>query len=298
MAKRGSAFERLVKDVLSTMDRNSVVRHGQWVQGPDGRRELDVLVEGRVEETIRRVLIECKDFNPKTTGPVGIGFIDALESKRRDLNIDVSFICSNAGFTADAIRKAKRVGIGLIGVMRAADRRLRYQVIEEIYTRRIRLETINIRLRGEPLVSLDIVPAEAITFQGAPAEFGSPAGPINVTGLDIRFRISDGWFTQHATLDATSAIYDWIRRRLLPTPGPGHFEWKGVDIYTGDPIDCPPQSALSTDMQRGEMWMSLVLTEGLDLREPIPAMDDLFPSEDLDVKIPDLPPEAYKSSRA
>src|SRR2546427_10431949 len=119
--KRGKPFERVVKEVLSTLDPRSVVRQGQWVTGPDGRRELDVLIEGSVEGVRRRVLVECKDFNPNTTGPVGIRFVDALESKRRDLAADVSFICSNAGFTTDAIRKAKRVGIGLIAVLRERD---------------------------------------------------------------------------------------------------------------------------------------------------------------------------------
>ncbi len=168
MGKLGRAFERVVKDVFSAMDQKSVVRHGQWVTGPDGRRELDVLVEGTVEGIPRRVLVECKDFNSRTTGPVGIGFIDALESKRRDLAADVSFICSNAGFTADAVRKAKRVGIGLIGVLRERDQRIRFQVKEEIYIRRVKVETLTISLQTDPPATLDGVPFEAITLRGEP----------------------------------------------------------------------------------------------------------------------------------
>jgi len=164
--KRGKPFERVVKEVLSTLDPRSVVRQGQWVTGPDGRRELDVLIEGSVEGVRRRVLVECKDFNPNTTGPVGIRFVDALESKRRDLAADVSFICSNAGFTTDAIRKAKRVGIGLIAVLRERDHRIRFQVREEIYIRRVTVQTLTIGLQTEPAVKLDGVPFEAITFKG------------------------------------------------------------------------------------------------------------------------------------
>ena len=156
--KRGKPFERVVKEVLSTLDPRSVVRQGQWVTGPDGRRELDVLIEGSVEGVRRRVLVECKDFNPNTTGPVGIRFVDALESKRRDLAADVSFICSNAGFTTDAIRKAKRVGIGLIAVLRERDHRIRFQVREEIYIRRVTVQTLTIGLQTEPAVKLDGVP--------------------------------------------------------------------------------------------------------------------------------------------
>ena len=168
MGKRGKPFERVVKDVLGALDPKSAVRQGRWVTGPDGRRELDVLIEGSVEGVPRRVLVECKDFNPKTTGPVGIGFVDALESKRRDLAADVSFICSNAGFTADATRKAKRVGIGLIAVLRERDHRIRFQVREEIYIRRVTVHALTIGLLAEPAVRLDGVPFEAITFRGIP----------------------------------------------------------------------------------------------------------------------------------
>src|SRR5580765_3835188 len=98
------------------MDLGASIRHGVWLVGPDGRRELDVFIT--VEGQKRHVVVECKDFNPNTTGPVGIGYVDALESKRWDLGVDASFLCSNAGFTTDAVSKAKRVGIGLIAVMR------------------------------------------------------------------------------------------------------------------------------------------------------------------------------------
>jgi len=51
------------------------------------------------------VVIECKDWNR----PIGIAFIDALDSKRRDLGASIAMICSNSGFTSDALRKAARV---------------------------------------------------------------------------------------------------------------------------------------------------------------------------------------------
>ena len=289
-----------MKDVLSAMDRKSVVRHGEWVTGPDGRRELDVLVEGTVDGVPRRVLVECKDFNPTTTGPVGIGFVDALESKRRDLAADVSFICSNAGFTADAVRKAKRVGIGLIGVLRERDQRIRFQVKEEIYIRRVKVETLSISLQTEPPAKLDGVPFEAITLQGtpvcnwvlrramlligsnpivvgaytathnlrAPVEFELPTGPVTATRVDFQLRISGGWFVQQVTLDATAGIYDWLRRRVRLASGPGQFHLKNVDLEKGDPIERPPESELKVPMElrHGEMWMNLLVIMGMTVR--------------------------------
>jgi hypothetical protein len=208
------------------------------VIGPDGRRELDVLIEGSVEGIQRRVLVECKDFNPKSTGPVGIGLVDALDSKSRDLAADVSFLCSNAGFTADAIRKAKRVGIGLIGVLKERDHRVRIQVREEIYIRRVTVQALTIGLMPEPAVTLGGIPFDAITFRGVPlgnwvlrramlligsnpivagtfkaahtlrtpVEFELPSGPVTATRVDFNLTISGGWFAQQVGLDATAGV--------------------------------------------------------------------------------------------
>ena len=136
--KLGKEFQLVVADVVREMDPNATVREGEWVVGPDGRRDLDVVVEGTVAGVVRRVQIECKDYSNEGR-PIGIALIDALDSKHRDLKMDVSMMCSNGGFTDDAIRKAKRLGIGLVGVLRTKDPRIRYRVLDEIYIRRIEL---------------------------------------------------------------------------------------------------------------------------------------------------------------
>jgi hypothetical protein len=136
--KQGREYETVVAETAQAFDLNATVSRGKWVVGPDGRRELDVLIEGTAEGRPTKGIIECKDFNPKTTGPVGINYVDALDSKRHDIGAHFSILCSNAGFTSDAIRKAKRVGIGLISLMRKGDSRVRFAVVEEIYTRKVK----------------------------------------------------------------------------------------------------------------------------------------------------------------
>lgn len=81
------------------------------MDGPDGRRDLDVAIRPNGGGSALLAVIECKDWNR----PIGIGFIDALNSKRRDIGAPVAMICSNSGFTADALRKAARVGNSSIG---------------------------------------------------------------------------------------------------------------------------------------------------------------------------------------
>ena len=132
----GRQFELVVADISRALDPGAVVHQGQWTDGPDGKRNLDVTIEGEADGTPRRVHIECRDYNPDR-GKIGIEQIDALESKHRDMKFDKSFLCSNAGFSDPARRKAKRVGLGLIGVLRERDSRVRYKISDEIYVRRL-----------------------------------------------------------------------------------------------------------------------------------------------------------------
>jgi hypothetical protein len=329
--RAGSAYERVVAEVVKAMDPDATVRQGEWVTGPDGARELDVLVTGTVDGKTRTMLIECKDFNPDSTGAVGIGYVDALESKRRDLDVHAAVLCSNAGFTKDAIRKASRVNIGLIGVMKKGDARIRFLIPEALYTRQIQVEELTIGLHsGGSRVNVEGVPFESIRYDGLPLAnwiirrvmlalqnpivSGSftathklkesitlelPAGAVSVDQIDFHLTITGGWYVQEVTYDATAGLYDWLRRRVRMAPGPGQFHINGVDVHSGDPVDRPPDYVLSKDaLLQGEMTLSLVLLEGLGEPEPGPELDALVVPEDLDPVMPEVPPEAYTSSSA
>jgi Restriction endonuclease len=132
MRKHGRGFELVVAEVARAMEPAATVEQGVWVNGPDGRRELDVVITGEVDGQPRTVLVECKDFAPGRS--VGIEYVDALDSKRDDLGLEVALLCCNAGFTAPAVRKAARVGIGLIGVMKRGDLRIRLSIAQTVYT--------------------------------------------------------------------------------------------------------------------------------------------------------------------
>ena len=332
MAKLGVPFEQVVADVLREMDPNAVVEQGKWEIGPDGRRELDVQVTAIVDGVRRRALIECKDFNPRTTGPVGITLIDALESKRRDLKLDVAFICSNAGFTADAIRKARRVGIGLFAILREKDERIRFQVSEEIYFRKVKVERLTFTCTPLTTQNPDVRPinCSSLSWAGVPVEnwlisravlllganpivngnytatyalckplpFEHSAGLIALTTLALKMKLSGGWFAQQVTLDATSGIYDWLGKCFRLTPGPGRFLLHNVDLTSGEPIVRPPDSEIHflKNVPPGAFKMRMLLYEGIEIRKPVPPLDDLIVKDDLTLIIPNLPPEAYVST--
>ena len=79
MAKPGDVYLAAVTEVARGIFTDARVVAGDWVEGLDGERDLDVTVYQPGHEH-PALFIECKDHKR----PVGIGMIDALESKRRD----------------------------------------------------------------------------------------------------------------------------------------------------------------------------------------------------------------------
>ena len=124
MAKLGKPYENLVALVAKALHQGATVDVGQWLEGPDGTREIDVSVRGQIDEKETFILVECKDWKKN----VGIAEIDALDSKRRDLGADKTLIVSNSGFTARALRKAERKGIMCVSALAAGDDIVRFVV--------------------------------------------------------------------------------------------------------------------------------------------------------------------------
>jgi hypothetical protein len=168
--KRGLAYQDFVALVIKAMDPNADAQSEQWVDGPDGRRDMDVLITGKIDQKNYRILIECKDYDPQKTGPVDIGVVDGLDSKRRDLDVNGAMICSNSGFTEGAIRKAKRVNIGLVSILKANDPQVKVVIQEEIYTRKVKVGTFTMKFDSnqplEPLIAQ--VPSTGVTYKGFP----------------------------------------------------------------------------------------------------------------------------------
>ena len=79
------------------------------IEGPDGERQIDVLIEGKVGPIDVRTIIECKDYASK----VNVTKVDELHSKMQDVKAHVGILVSRKGFTKGAIQKAKRLGIKL-----------------------------------------------------------------------------------------------------------------------------------------------------------------------------------------
>ena len=100
-------YQELVGTIESAFDSGAEVRVGEWIEGPDGNRDCDVSIRGTREGVPYFAFAECKDWKRR----VGIETVDALDSKRKDLNSDLTALYSNSGFSAHAVQKAKRAGI-------------------------------------------------------------------------------------------------------------------------------------------------------------------------------------------
>ena len=244
MTKLGDEYQALVGAVMQALDPGACVSVGVWIVGPDGRRDLDVEVRGCLDGADRFVLVECKDWR----NPVGIGVVDALDSKRRDLQADEAVIYSNSGFTEPALRKASRLGIGLASALRAGDRRVHGQVQKELVAKALSLERLSATLfpcpgaDAEfpdswllPQLTFDDKPVQnwiallsvrllrehepdgkwqfTCTFQNSPA-WAYAGKPVSVGALRLHMDCRRSWVAQIVREDVTLGLYDHLRKRV------------------------------------------------------------------------------------
>lgn len=333
--KAGAPYEDAVCELFRLFFPASTINAGVWIEGSDGRRELDVDITENFGNRAVHGIIECKDFNPATTGPVGIAYIDALDSKRRDLQLDFAFLCSNAGFTADAVRKAKRVNIGLLSAVRKLDKRIRFAVYEEIYIRHINLtEAPRIRIWpaiGEALPPKAVLESGEAYFDGrpvgpwfmrrfqlilaanpivngiildycklkAPIRLDWPSGSAFVEQIGVDFAIEGAWFAQTVRLESKAGLYDWLRRRMRIAPSTHQNEMRidGVNYFGGKWIAQPPDLDLAhSKLIQYEVDMKLIMLKNhLPLDNPALLTPHVV-SEDLSFEIKELDKSSIEST--
>ena len=110
--KQGTKFEHLAHEVFTVLSRSKEhekVEHDVNLEGPDGPRQIDVLISGSVGPFEVKTIVECKDYNKN----VNVTAIDALYSKLLDVNAQKAVLVARKGFSSGARKKAKRLGISL-----------------------------------------------------------------------------------------------------------------------------------------------------------------------------------------
>jgi hypothetical protein len=334
--KEGLAFQEVVAEIIRGLNPTIEVREEQWTMGPDGRRDKDVEIITKQNGKLVKVLIECKDYHPKSK--IGISYIDALESKSRDLQADLTILCSNAGFTQPAIKKAIRVGIGLIGVMKKADDRIRYLVTEKMYVRDINYDHINYSLfSGPDEIDLSQATSNEILFNDKlvatyalrivnkitamnpivngrysinqefvkPLLFNIKNNEVYCTKIIVNFRITGNWHEHVVKIDATNAIYDWVSKKLMyNTYYSRKFSILDIDVFGNKKIIRIPPGMENPhhriDVKDGENFFGIFTATGADdtiLRQPNPSLEEYVVQEDKDMYIDELTIERKMSSK-
>lgn len=324
MSKLGTLYQNVVAQVVKELDPTVSIDEGQWIKGPDGEREIDVIINGTVNGSPRRIHIECRDYNPRRR-TIGIAAIDALESKHRDLGSTISILCSNAGFSPDAVRKAQRVGIPLIGVLREGDSRIRYSVIDAIYIRRIDVvqNSVDFSFEMRGLKPLGKFALETITYKGllvkdwlasriliflcenpvvkgthklkydfvTPVIFETDGGPALATSISIKFSIEGQWFMKRVEIDATSGFYDWVRNTVRIGPARTSITYKNASSAKGGKaVKSPPNFDPNKDLKliSGEKYIWIIDLGGYAHPKAIPDLSKYVVASQLQSRRYDL----------
>lgn len=245
MAKAGDEYRELVGKVMAVLDPGSAVKTEQWITGPDGERDMDVEVRGTLNGAPQFVLVECKDH----ARPIGIGFVDAFESKVRDLRANRAIMFSNSGFTRDALKKAERVGIEMASAIKAADHTVKVQVSRSVIARRLTLTFENFVIfpfDGHPYETDERLRMEDLLFDGLPVfawfstkikqlasehdatarieflctlrdepRWSYQGQPLKIAALQFHFTVRKGWAAQVVKTDVSLGYYDHLTKSVV-----------------------------------------------------------------------------------
>jgi hypothetical protein len=266
MAKAGDEYRELVGTVMAALDPGSAVKTEQWITGPDGERDMDVEVRGTLKGAPHFVLVECKDH----ARPIGIGFVDAFESKIRDLKPDRAIMFSNSGFTRDALTKANRVGIELASAMKAKDDTVKIEVHRKVVARRLTLTfgtAFLFPFDGHPHEIEEKWRVEDLSFDGLPVThwisekmkvvasehdeankiwFGCTfrheprwsyqGQPFMVGGLRFHFSVQKDWVAQTVKTDVSLGYYDHLKKRVV-VPNKQWYALGSLDNEAWEEVD-------------------------------------------------------------
>lgn len=208
MKNDGKKYEGLTATVFSLLSKDeklTSVERDQKLDGPDGPRQIDVLVRSRVAGIDILTIVECRDHN---TRPLDIGNVDALHSKMQDVRAQKAVLVSPLGFTAMAAKKAKRLGFSLatLGLANGEASQLA-EVGLDIPVLVTEITEINVKFE---LSTQDI--------QGSPEAMNSPAkvpGGI-VNGVDILQAVRDAFLSGELPPSHENDQFSWLPSNIVP----------------------------------------------------------------------------------
>jgi hypothetical protein len=171
-SKAGTRYERLAAFAFKSLGVEHAVIHDlRLVGSSEVKHQIDVTVER--DGGLRRVLIECKDFD-LSGRRVGLGVIRDFFGAVEDVKPNEAIVLTCTGFTQPAEKYAKAKGIKL-AVMRAFE--------EADWEGRIRTVIVNLIVEGQPRIEKGDIDMD----DANKAQFAADAGTVGSS-----FRIDGG----------------------------------------------------------------------------------------------------------
>ena len=296
-----SQYRRLVAETLIAFDPAADIQVGGTIVGPDGERRTDVVIRSVMDGRLTKTLIDVFDL---PSSPVGIESVDGIDSRRTDVKADFALIYSNTGFDAVAIRKAARVNVGLLSLLREGDKRIRAVIEQEIYLRRITIGPVTVDFNANSPHERDIIVGatqsdpHGLTYDGGSVtdwlqhravmivvdnpsvtvrlranynfkkvtEFEVGGQVVALKAIAISFQPKTEWLSQTVQLDAAAGIYDYVRGRVRMAPGNFRYVIRGVNFDEAVPLSEPPKVTFpGVGLMPGELDMTLLMLKELNL---------------------------------
>ena len=109
MPPRTNEFQQLIVAIQSHLDPDSSVVESAMLEDAltGAKREVDIVVSGRVGAQLVTVSIECRD----RTRPADVTWVDEMQAKHSRLPTNVLVLVSHSSFTQEARRVADKYGI-------------------------------------------------------------------------------------------------------------------------------------------------------------------------------------------
>jgi hypothetical protein len=237
MAKLGKLDENLVAQIARALHPGAAVEIGEWIDGPDGAREVDVSVRGYIDGKQTFILIECKDWKKD----VGIEEIDALDSKRHDVGADITMIVSNGGFTAPALLKAQRKEIMCFSALAEGNDIVRFILNREFLAKQLSIESYSLKIDSDRELPQDLKIEEVeyhdrplaawlrdrsmrllrenelaaiihhhVTFK-QPVQFSRHGHPVFLRAMELDLECKRFWLVQTIREDVSRGFYDHLK---------------------------------------------------------------------------------------
>lgn len=209
MKNDGKRYESLTEHVFSLLSKDEKltrVERDQKLDGPDGLRQIDVLIRSTVAGIDILTIVECRDH----ARPLDIGNVDALHSKMQDVKAQKAVLVSPNGYSAMAEKKASRLGFSLatLGPANGEASRLA-EVGLDIPVLVTEFTDINVQYHG-------IVATEDI--HGSQEAMNSPAkvpgGVFN--GIKLEEAVRDAFLSGELPLSNENDHFSWLPSSIEP----------------------------------------------------------------------------------